>query len=616
MTIVTDYTAILSRSSWNSPQAQGQARFLSYSFETSPNADLVAVGEFSPEAISSFRSLTAGEQARAREALTLWENASGIRFFEVSSGLGDIRFSAISFDLGGPVTSSEAAAFAHYPWPGLGGDVFIDAPRDYSNSLHILLHEIGHALGFKHPFDGEITADETVGELNSVMSYGGSRSLLNFDLEAVRRFYDEPGSDGTQVKSWNWNPATETLVQVGRLTGEVMHGMGAHNEIFGRDGSDTIYGADAADRLYGEAGADSLDGGAGSDLLDGGEGSDVLFDGTGPDTLAGGAGADTLYVEGGHFAVDGGAGVDFLGFTPYFAPGPIEFDLAAQLAQGSSIVNVERIYIWGGDEGDTLIGGAGADGIDGGGGDDVIAGREGGDGMWGGAGFDQVSYAYEAAGVSATLNSTRMVGLQQELTAEFEGAIGSPYGDTLIGDAAGNLLRAMDGNDQVDGAAGDDDVNGNVGADVVRGGAGADLVRGGRDNDSVHGDAGDDPHVNGNLGDDLVTGGDGRDTIYGGQGQDRLEGDAGDDLLSGDLGDDLLVGGSGADLFRFPAGTGNDWVLDFNPAEGDRILLASTSTYTAGAADGQVIIILVGGGILGLAGVSAASFDAGWMVMT
>ena len=151
---------------------------------------------------------------------------------------------------------------------------------------------------------------------------------------------------------------------------------------------------------------------------------------------------------------------------------------------------------------------------------------------------------------------------------------------------------------------------------MVSGGDGADTVRGGQDNDTVDGGAGDDPHVNGNLGNDLVHGGDGNDTVYGGQGNDTVYGDAGNDQISGDLGNDIMYGGPGADKFMFAKGGGQDWVGDFNAAEGDHVVLPTGTSYTVSSFQGQVLITLSSGDTIGLAGVAFSSFSTDWVAFS
>jgi serralysin len=197
--------------------------------------------------------------------------------------------------------------------------------------------------------------------------------------------------------------------------------------------------------------------------------------------------------------------------------------------------------------------------------------------------------------------------------AQIENALGGAGADRIVGNDAGNYLLGLDGNDSVFGAGGNDDVNGNVGNDTVGGGDGQDWVRGGKGNDQIFGGAGDDPHVNGNIGNDTVHGDLGDDTLYGGQDDDQLFGDDGADLLSGDLGADLLTGGAGADRFLLRPGGGQDWVTDFNSAEGDRIQIAPGLAFSVSSYQGQALITLAGGDSIGLVGVSAAQMGD-WLV--
>lgn len=50
--------------------------------------------------------------------------------------------------------------------------------------------------------------------------------------------------------------------------------------------------------------------------------------------------------------------------------------------------------------------------------------------------------------------------------------------------------------------------------------------------------------VNGSADDDYILGGDGTDELWGNNGDDNLQGDAGDDCLNGGNGEDTLSGGA------------------------------------------------------------------------
>jgi len=163
-------------------------------------------------------------------------------------------------------------------------------------------------------------------------------------------------------------------------------------------------------------------------------------------------------------------------------------------------------------------------------------------------------------------------------------------------------LRALAGNDSVRGSGAAELMNGNSGIDTLIGGCGNDTIRGGQDFDILYGECGSDL-LSGDAGNDYAYGGTGNDFIRGGKGNDALVGDSGNDTLIGDAGIDKLWGGEGADLFVIkresgatsgafgseqprPAGSfptnaeqvPADFILDYNPAQGDVIGLAGGLT--------------------------------------
>ncbi|WP_165943640.1 calcium-binding protein [Roseicella aquatilis] len=166
-------------------------------------------------------------------------------------------------------------------------------------------------------------------------------------------------------------------------------------------------------------------------------------------------------------------------------------------------------------------------------------------------------------------------------------------------------LLGTKGADTVSGTGADERMQGFAGHDSLSGGAGRDTLAGGAGNDTLSGGAGFDSLDGGND-DDSLAGGDGQDVLVGGAGRDRLSGDAADDLLqgggnhdslSGGSGDDSLEGGSGADTLAGGAGadtilvqamreaawstlSGQDLLVDFTAAEGDRLRLSDAWTGT------------------------------------
>ncbi|NKD88653.1 calcium-binding protein [Haematospirillum sp. 15-248] len=79
-------------------------------------------------------------------------------------------------------------------------------------------------------------------------------------------------------------------------------------------------------------------------------------------------------------------------------------------------------------------------------------------------------------------------------------------------------------------------------------------------------------NLSGQAGDDILFGYAGCDALNGDEGDDILVGGPGDDMLTGGKGNDTLTGGEGADFFSYtPDCLGDDVILDFNFAQGDRI---------------------------------------------
>lgn len=186
------------------------------------------------------------------------------------------------------------------------------------------------------------------------------------------------------------------------------------------------------------------------------------------------------------------------------------------------------------DAGNTFGGTTGADIIFARGGDDTVLGGLGDDLIEGGAGND-------------TLN-------------------GQAGNDALEGGAGNDSLNGAVGNDTLQGGAGNDTLVGAAGTDTLEGGSGDDLLNGGAEADVLFGDVGNDALIGG-AGDDVLDGGGGGDTLNGGLGDDVLLGGIGQDSLVGGAGEDLLVGGTARDILT--GGTGND-ILD--AGEGNDVL--------------------------------------------
>lgn len=232
----SDYKAILANLSWVQPPSETTAKpqpaFVTYSFPTS--VPVHVRDEFKGTA-RTWMPFSPADMKLARQALSQWGEASGLVFLEVDAGLGDIQFNWMNF--AGLKDKKDALAFAYYPYdesrePGypsyssLSGDVFMDLADRSSGlkardkMLFVLLHEIGHAIGFKHPFaptiwNDKILRSELDNQSMTVMSYTGDEPprLGPLDLAAVRAVYGDAGKDGAHLSSWKWDAASQTLTQ-------------------------------------------------------------------------------------------------------------------------------------------------------------------------------------------------------------------------------------------------------------------------------------------------------------------------------------------------------------------------------------------------------------------
>jgi Ca2+-binding RTX toxin-like protein len=387
---------------------------------------------------------------------------------------------------------------------------------------------------------------------------------------------------------------------------DVIVGLGGTDLVDPRGGDDLVCTGRGDDLVESGPGDDVLDGGPGDDFLGGGDGADRVSGGAGTDGADGGLGSDRL---------SGGAGRDVVSFGEDRA---VRVDAGAGTARGQgadSFAGFEIVLgsprddgIVGSDGRDFLVGMRGDDDVAGRGGEDTLSGHRGEDALDGGAGFDFVSLQLERNS-SGFVDLARRRANDDRLTS-IEGAIGSPDGSALLGDAGDNVLRGLGGYDRIDGRGGNDRLDGGkAGLDTIVAGPGDDVLIGGEDATLSYEDApagadvdfpaetatgwGDDVvrgfggfrgspyddrvvaehHMRsliGFAGDDelllatveTVSGFEGNDTIVasgsidGGEGDDDLSGLEGADDITGGPGNDRIAGGAGHDTID--GGEGDD----------------------------------------------------------
>lgn len=361
-------------------------------------------------------------------------------------------------------------------------------------------------------------------------------------------------------------------------------------------------------------------GGGGLDTLSGGEGNDLLVGEGGADTILGGSGDDVMIVDALDVvsgSIDGGAGIDQVILN---GSESISIVLSQHNVEVFSSGSGNDVVSTTGSVGVRIDGGHGNDTITGGDGDDLILGGNGADHLDGGEGFDYIVYRGSSTLVNADLSTDTVSGgdADGDSVGNFEGVVGSSFGDSLKGDSDFNALFGERGDDLLEGGAGDGDfLDGGLGTDtssyegsstavtvdlskfeggasggdaegdrlfsienligsdhadtltgsdednVIEGGDGGDNLVGGEGNDTVS-YASSDASVTVNLSSDTTSGGDaagdtitGFENVIGSDHNDALTGDAEVNTLTGGLGNDTLSGNAGDDVLIGEEGADN-----------------------------------------------------------
>jgi Ca2+-binding RTX toxin-like protein len=629
--------ALLSSYRW-AADSSGQVN-LTFSFASPSSVYLADYGNGEPT--TSLGYFNDAQKNAVRSALTCWAKYANVTFTEVSdsaSVAGDIRFG---------MSAAPSTAWAYLPGSyAEAGDVWIgyaytqyQYPVQYGYGYATYLHEIGHALGLKHPHSaGGLgtnnggTEDTTLYSIMSYRSYAGApltgymqsayaNTPMLDDVAAIQALYGANTSynSGNTTYSWtsgarvfeclwdgggvdriDWsnqssaavidlNPGTYSQLGPGYWNGQqyeqrtlaIAYGCSIENAT-GGTGNDTIRGNSLANVLDGKGGNDTLDGGSGADTLIGGDGNDAyIVDNTGDVVSENGAqGTDSITTS-----------------VNYTLSANIEnlklFGAATSTGSGNGLAN--NLEAYGGSK--TLLGLAGNDSLlalgaantlDGGEGDDVLTlygtgstliGRDGGDSL-GINGSSNVLYGGDGS--------------------DYVGATGSS--NALYGDAGGDNVFVFGNINLLDAGSGDDflacygnanTLYGQSGGDVVGINGTSNTLFGGPDNDVVgatgssnflYGEAGNDNvFVFGNL--NLLDAGSGDDFLACYGNGNALLGRDGGDAIGINGSNNTLHGGIGGDVVGV---TGSSNVL-FGDEGDDRIFANGSGNTLIGGTGNDVL---------------------------
>jgi Ca2+-binding RTX toxin-like protein len=378
---------------------------LTYSFRASDSyystADYAFSGE--PWAAGSY-ALTEANKAAIRSALQAWGEVANLGLTEVSDSVsvaGDLRFGFTAVDAPG------AAAWAYLPYPNaIAGDVWFEnsiagtmAANQSPGSWAYLtmMHEIGHALGLKHPHDGGWTLPASTDQYAyTVMSYkagegGYPETPMLLDIAAIQHLYGANMStrSGNTVYSWSAGERIyETIWDGGGIDTIDWSNQSSAARIDLNAGAWSQPGSGRFAIAYGVV-IENAKGGRGNDTLIGNGSDNTLNGGAGNDRLLGGAGNDVFIVSAGSDTIDGGAGFDTVDYTG---------QARALVVSAGSFANVEALI--GERFADRITGNASANRLDGRAGNDTLAGGLGSDTLIGGAGSDSFDFLSAPGGAN------------------------------------------------------------------------------------------------------------------------------------------------------------------------------------------------------------------------
>ena len=577
--------ALLSNNYWTS-DADGLEAATAFTYFFPTSADEYPDDYQDPSGLAAFKPTTQEQQDASEIGFRLITQFTGVSFDLAEDSDAAIRVAGAT-----SLPGNEGGSHASYPYNHEGaisnssGDVFLgdngdpDSDQLYGNdSFATIIHEIGHAMGLKHPFEpfpnGAISADRSNIEF-TVMSYssflsgevsvnantiapnGSSVSgYMMYDIAALQAMY---GANFAKGKT-DTTPAEKSVYTWSNSTGQ--------QYINGEEAPDT--GTTETHKIFQTVwtqGADTT-----YDLSN--------FNGDQYDDLRAGQWL--------RFSVDQLADLNSdapAGTPEYQAHGNVyntllfegeTKSLIGTLVAGGgndTIIGNELANVLHGNGGNDFIdGGIGKDVLYGGAGDDTLMGSFGTNELWGGEGIDTASYAGRSGIVYADLSAG--YGMVNYMLADTYDSIENLTAGlgraTLIGDAGANRLTGGASSDLLYGGEGNDML---IGGGINAGTPNQLWGQGGIDTASYEGTTGhvyadlraQAGYVDGVLFDTMNS----VENLIGGSTSDTLIGNAGANVLTGAGGGDALHGMGGADIFVYlqfldsNLVTGYDTIFDF-----------------------------------------------------
>lgn len=448
--------------SWQRTNTLGTGVSFEYSYLDSLPYDLFGK-------VDGFRVMTESQRSAVENVIAMFETFIDVQFTEVEDYEGyDIGFATGGLNPDALTTSGLTYNYIDYDYFATFGyfdksEVFLanDIPRDEFDdpqpndfSYLVIIHELGHALGLEHPFEGIILPEDIDTTRFTMMSYTDGfeqfeepRTLMPLDIQALQYLYGanmDHNSDDTLYDLAEfeqnsiqtiWDAGGVDTVSLENLSergpystnGTYEHyvdltvGFDTGAKVYTSGGMilENVVGSDYRDWILGNAADNVITSGAGNDVVNAGGGNDTVEGGTGRDTLSNPDGDGDLFGEGGNDTL-------------------IALNAGSMLSGGGG-----NDILLGGRADDRLLGGAGQDFIVGDTsnffhGDDVINGGSGNDKLMGAGGAD--TFVFGTADGNNTI-------AQFDLSSQSQtGADFTPGEDLiqLIGFDFGNTTEVLD----------------------------------------------------------------------------------------------------------------------------------------------------------------------------
>jgi len=258
-----DALLLANAAAWNY-KTSGAANTITYTFSVAADNE---VGD--TDLLSIPLSFSSAQQSATRSALAYVTQITGITFTETTAtASANVHFSNVNLDGSGTAglfaggganysVNSDGTLASYLPQATY---VYLDNVEWGSDNADLtpggqgyetLLHELGHMLGLKHPFDDAINLPTAVDNTNyTVMSYthvGADKSTFQeYDIAALKWLYGGDGLGGAlglnSTAGGLWFAGTSNVdTLTGTSANDVLEGDGGNDILNGGAGTDTAY---------------------------------------------------------------------------------------------------------------------------------------------------------------------------------------------------------------------------------------------------------------------------------------------------------------------------------------------------------------------------------------